>query len=268
VSALTLAGRRVLVTRAAHQAGKLSEGLRALGAVPVEVPVLEIQPPESYAPLDEALNQLDRYDWLILTSANTIQAVVSRAAQFGLNPANAEGLKVAAVGKATAETARQYGFSVAVVPEAYVAEGLLESLRGQVEGKRILLPRAAAARDLIPDALRVAGAEVDVVEAYRNAMPESAPKQLRQVLAIDLDVATFTSSTSVTHLAEVARVAGVAWPLAGVPAVSIGPITSQTLRELGWPPADEADPSDIPGLIAAVERVLTNRICLLQHNQE
>jgi len=256
VSSLTLAGRRVLVTRALHQAGKLSEGLRGLGAEAVEVPVLEIGPPESYAPLDEALQNLDRYDWLILTSSNTLQAVSSRGARFGVNPASAEGLKVAAVGSATAEAARHYGFHVAVVPESYVAEDLVECLRDQVAGKRVLLARAAVARDVIPDALRAAGATVDVVDAYRNVLPENAPELLRQALEKGIDAATFTSSSSVTHLKEAARAAGIAWPFAGVAAVSIGPITSQTLREQGWEPRAEADPYDIPGLVAAVERVL------------
>jgi len=257
VSALPLARRRVLVTRALQQASKLSDGLRALGAVPVEVPVLEIVPPESYAPLDEAIQHLDRYDWLILTSSNTLQAVSARGARYGVNPANAEGLNVAAVGSATAEAARHYGFRVSTVPESYVAESLVESLRDQVAGKRVLLARASVARDLIPDALRAAGALVDVVDAYRNVMPQAAPEQLRQAVAGGLDAATFTSSSSATHLAEAARAAGIAWPLAGVPAISIGPITSQTLRDLGLPPVAEADPSDIPGLIAAVVRVLT-----------
>ena len=256
MSALPLAGRKVLVTRALVQAGKLSEGLRVLGAEPVEVPVLEIVGPESYEPLDNALRHLDRYDWLILTSANALQAVSSRGARYGVNPANAEGLNVAAVGRATAETARRFKFNVTVVPEAYVAESLVESLRGKVEGKRVLLARAAVARDVIPDALRAAGAEVDVVEAYRNVMPEAAPEQLRQAVKGGLDAATFTSSSSVTHLFKAAGAAGMDWPLAGVPAVSIGPITSQTLCELGWEPAAEADPFDIPGLIAAVERIL------------
>ena len=109
---------------------------------------------------------------------------------------------------------------------------------------------------MIPDALRSAGAEVDVVDAYRNVLPEAAPEQLRQALAIGIDAATFTSSSSATHLAEAARIAGIAWPFAYIPAVSIGPITSQALRDLGWEPAAEADPSDISGLIAAVVQVL------------
>jgi uroporphyrinogen-III synthase/uroporphyrinogen III methyltransferase/synthase len=256
MTALPLAGKRVLVTRAAHQAGKLSEGLRDLGAEPVEVPVIEIRPPSDFAPLDRALRTLDSYDWLILTSANSVQALAERAAALGLNLADASQLKVAAVGEATAAAARQAGFAVAVVPETYVAESLTKSLAGQSRGKRVLLARAAVARDIIPHALRAAGATVDVVDAYRNVMPESAPVLLREALQQGIDAAAFTSSSSVTHLADAARQAGIAFPFAGVAAISIGPITSKTLRELGWEPAVEASPSDVPGLIEAICRVL------------
>jgi uroporphyrinogen-III synthase/uroporphyrinogen III methyltransferase/synthase len=275
MSALPLAGRRVLVTRALHQAGRFSRELHALGATTVEVPVIEIGQPESYEPLDDALKHLDRYDWLILTSSNTIERICNRASRFAVSPANAEGLKIAAIGEATAETAKRYGFRVAVIPEVYVAESLVSALGEQVRGKHILLPRAAVARDVIPDALRAVGAEVDVVEAYRNVLPDAAPEQLRLALGKGIDAATFTSSSSVTHLAEAARMAEVAWPFAGVPAVSIGPITSQTLRELGWPPAAEANPSDISGLIAAVARLLapsevirTSRLRLMPSTQQ
>lgn len=256
MKSLPLAGRRVLVTRAAHQASKLSDGLRALGAEPVEVPVLEIRPPISFDPLDAALRQLDSYDWLILTSANAARALAERAAALRIALAQPARLKVAAIGEATAEAARKAGLQVALVPEAYVAESLVEGLLARAAGQRILLARAAVARDVIPDALREAGAEVDVVDAYRNVLPEAAPEQLRRAIADGLDAATFTSSSSATHLAEAARKAGIEWPFEGVPAVSIGPITSQTLRDLGWPPAAEASPSDIPGLVAAIERML------------
>jgi uroporphyrinogen-III synthase/uroporphyrinogen III methyltransferase/synthase len=248
------------VTRAAHQAGKLSEGLRALGAEPVEVPVLEIRPPTSYDALDEALRLLDRYDWLILTSANAVRALVERAWVLEIGLHHLARLKVAAVGEATAAAARKAVLQVAFVPEAYVAEqlvaGLLKTLQSQPSRQRILLARAAVARDVIPDALREAGAEVDVVDAYRNLLPEAAPEQLRLALAEGIDAAAFTSSSSATHLAEAARHAGVAWPFEGVAAVSIGPITSQTLWELGWEPAGEASPFDVSGLIDAVVRVL------------
>jgi uroporphyrinogen-III synthase len=253
---LPLAGRRVLVTRARHQAGKLSQGLRALGAEPVEVPVLEIQPPESFEPLDTALRRLDHYDWLIVTSANTVRALVERGAALGISPREGKLPQLAAVGAATADAARDAGFEVALVPEQYVAESLVKSLAGRVAQRRILLARAAIARDVIPDALRDAGAAVDVVDAYRNVVPEAAPGLLREAIARGIDAATFTSSSSVTHLAEVAAAAGVAFPLPGVPAVSIGPVTTATLREAGWEPAAEAEQHDVPGLLTAVVHAL------------
>jgi uroporphyrinogen-III synthase/uroporphyrinogen III methyltransferase/synthase len=259
VSGLPLAGRRILVTRAAQQASRLSEGLNTLGAVPVEIPMLEIRPPESFELLDAALRRFNSYNWLILTSANAVRALADRAYFLGMALERVTPLQVAAIGDATAAAARKVGLRVSLIPESYVAEslveGLLKVIQNQSSHQRILLVRAAVARDVIPDALRAEGAEVDVVEAYRNAMPEAAPEQLRQAIANGLDAATFTSSSSATHLAEAARLAGVAWPFAGIPAVSIGPITSQTLCELGWPPAAEANPADILGLIAAVERV-------------
>jgi uroporphyrinogen-III synthase/uroporphyrinogen III methyltransferase/synthase len=269
----------VLVTRAAHQAGKLSEGLRLLGAEPVEVPVIEICPPASFEPLDAAIRQLDHqpahYDWMIFTSANAVRVLAERAAGLGIRlvTKSATGLetglaktglawpassKVAAVGEATAAAARKAGLKVTFVPESYVAESLVHGLIKladqieQIHGQRILLARAAMARDVIPDALREAGAEVTVVDAYRNVLPDAAPQKLLQALEDGIYAVTFTSSSSATHLAEAAHQAGIIWPFAGVPAVSIGPITSHTLRELGWNPTAEANPSDIPGLIAAV----------------
>jgi uroporphyrinogen-III synthase/uroporphyrinogen III methyltransferase/synthase len=254
VSDLPLSGRRILVTRSARQSGKQSDALRALGAEPVEVPVLGIVPPQSFDGLDEALCHLDRYDWLILTSTNTMQALCSRALRFGVRPYAAEGLKVAAIGRTTAEFAKAHGFNVDVVPQVQVAEALVEALSGVIRGKRVLLPRAEVARDVIPDALRAVGAQVDVVDAYRNVLPDSAPDQLREASQKKIDAATFTSSSSVIHLAEAARRAQIPFPFDGVPAISIGPVTSQTLREHGWPPAAEADPSDVSGLVAAVAR--------------
>ena len=256
MSSLPLAGRRVLVTRAAHQAGTLSDGLRELGAEAIEIPVLEIRPPVSFEPLDKALRQLERYDWLILTSANTVRAMAERAAELGIRLKPPITMKVAAVGDATASAARKAGFAVTLVPESYVAESLLKGLTSLVLGKRILLARAAISRDVIPVVLRQAGAEVDVVDAYRNVIPESAPEQLREAFVGEIDAATFTSSSSATHLADAALAAGIKFPFKGVRAISIGPITSKTLREFGWEPACEAKVSDIPGLIDAVVRVL------------
>ncbi len=252
---LPLADRRILVTRGASQAPKLSDGLRALGAIPVEVPVIEICPPGSYEPLDTALRNLGEYDWLIFTSSNAVHVFGERSASLGIvTPPT--GLKVAAIGAATAQTARDSGLAVSLVPDAYVAEGIVSALQNQIAGKRVLLARAAIARDVIPDALRSAGASVDVVDAYQNVMPEAAPHQLRHAYARGLDAATFTSSSSVTHLAHAAQAGGMPFPLKGVRAISIGPITTQTLQACGWVPAAEADPHDIQGLVEAVVKAL------------
>lgn len=253
---LPLRGRRVLVTRAAHQAGKLSVGLREQGVEPVEVPVLEIRPPSSFDELDASLRAFAAYDWLILTSTNTVRALASRAAELGIDLQQPAQMKVAAVGSATAQAARKAGFEIALMPDSYVAESLVRELGAQAAGRRVLLARAAVARDVIPDALRQSGATVDVVDAYCNVLPEAAPALLQAAIDAGIDAATFTSSSSATHLAEAAQQAGVPFPLPGVQAVSIGPITSQTLRDLGWQPEAEASPCDIPGLIAAVVRVL------------
>jgi len=278
-----LEGKRVLVTRAIHQAGKLSEGLRALGAEPIEVPVLEIRPPESYAPLDEAIRYLDRYDWVIFTSWNTIPFIQVRAMDLGI-PLPECKPRVAAIGSATAQAVEKLlHWEVSLTPREYVAESLVEELlrcwqevsghdfsraEGAQEGPgalapeqslvglRFLIARPEIARDVIPNALRAAGAQVDVVDAYRNVMPQAAPALLREALQQPIDAATFTSSSSVTHLAEAARAAGIAFPFAGVPAISIGPITSKTLRELGWEPAIEAKPHDVPGLVTAAAHLL------------
>lgn len=261
---LPLAGRRVMITRAAHQAGKLSEGLRALGADPVEVPMLEIRPPESLAPLDAALRRINEYDWVILTSANTVRVLAVRAAEQGIDLAHRAVGKVAAIGRATADAARKAGFRVALVPETYVAESLVSGLMSEAGGhglakKRVLLARAVVARDVIPDALRKAGATVDIAEAYRSVPPENALQNLREALKTTIDAITFSSSSTVMHFAEVAFLLGIRLPLPGVAAVSIGPITSETLREHGWQPAAEAKPSDVTGLLEAVVRALCTK---------
>ena len=129
-----LAGRRILVTRAAHQIGKLSDKLREVGMIPVEVPVLEIQPPESFDDLDAALRGISSYDWLILTSANTVRSLADRANQLGLTLGQPESLNVAAIGEGTAKVATEVGLKVTIVPVLYVAESLVSELVGQISG--------------------------------------------------------------------------------------------------------------------------------------
>jgi uroporphyrinogen-III synthase len=247
----------VLVMRALHQAGTLREKLIEMGAEPVVVPVLEMRPPASYEPLDAALRGLPDFDWLILTSANAVQAVADRCELLGVF---VDGIAVAAVGRMTAAAAEKAGFHVAVVPESLAenSEGVVGALRGMVAGKRVLLARAAVARDVIPEELTAAGARMTVVDAYRTEIPEGAAERLQEALRVGVEVAAFTSSSSVKHLMAVAKEAGVEYPLASssglVKAVSIGPVTSGTLREIGWEPAAEAVRADVASLVAAIAR--------------
>jgi uroporphyrinogen-III synthase len=255
---LALAGRTILVTRARHQAGQLSEKLRVLGAEVVEIPAIEIVPPESFAELDRALGNLSRYQWLIVTSANGVEALAGRMKVLGIGAGGFSRFKVAAVGSATARALEDLGLAVAVTPAEYVAESLVEALGDQVRGQRVLLARAAVARDVIPDALRARGATVDVMDAYRTVIPADSVTTVRTLFGENggaPDAATFTSSSTVTNFLNLLREAGVDAPKT-MRAVSIGPITSKTLRENGWEPAAEADPHDLAGLTAAVVRSL------------
>lgn len=256
---LSLAGRRILVTRARHQAGRLSQALRAMGADVVEIPAIEIVPPESYDPLDAALKSLPHYHWLIVTSANAIAALRSRTAALQLSSGAFGHLQIAAVGPATARALREMELEPAIMPSEYIAESLLMALAGRTEGRRVLLARAAAARDIIPDALRAGGAAVDVVDAYRTVVPAESVTALRALLGEGgrmPDAVTFTSSSTVSNFALLLHEAGLPAPTGKIRAVSIGPITSGTLRESGWEPAAEADPHDLGGLVKAVVRAL------------
>ena len=260
MSELPLAGRTILVTRARHQAGRLSEVLRARGATVLEIPAIEIVPPASYAALDASLRNLSQYQWLIVTSANGAQALHERLAALGVDSRAMAHLQIAAVGSGTAQALQGAGLPVAVTPREYVAESLLEALGDRARGQRVLLTRAAVARDVIPDALRAQGATVDVVDAYRTVIPENSVTAIRTIFAAGgrlPDAATFTSSSTVTNFLALLREAGVA-RAATMKAISIGPITSATLREHGWEPAAEADPHDLSGLVEALMRALAS----------
>jgi uroporphyrinogen-III synthase len=263
---LPLAGLRIVVGRARHQASALSAGLRELGATVLEIPFIEIRKPRSHQPLDSALKNLHDYNWLILTSVNGVDALWDRLHKLGLTNKRLKHLKVAAIGPATKKAIEKRGIRVNVVPEEYVAESVVESLRHQVAGKRVLLARARVARDVIPRELRKLGAHVDVAEAYETVIPQSSRVRLRAVLN-DAErrphVITFTSSSTVRNF--VALLGNSVWrgrprsrkasPLEGICLASIGPITSSTLRELGLPVDIEAKEYTIPGLIKVLAGV-------------
>jgi len=267
-----LSGIRVLVGRARHQASALSAGLKELGAEVIEIPFIEIRPPRSYAPLDTALKCIAEYDWLILTSVNGVDAVASRLKHLKIRPGALSSVQVAAIGPSTRDAAEKLGLKVAIVPKHYVAESVVESLRGKVEGKRVLLARAKVARDVIPRELRNMGAKMDVVDAYETVVPKASQTKIRALMRtpkLRPDIVTFTSSSTVRNFVQL--LGGGGRPFDSLPSVghsgqapphtelkavqfaSIGPITSATLRELGMPVQIEAREYTIPGLIHAIQ---------------
>ena len=259
-----LSGLRILVGRPRHQASSLSRQLQSLGADIIEIPFIEIRPPRSFGPLDSALGRLAKYDWLILTSVNGADAVAERIQILGIKPCALSALKIAAIGPATRKRIESLGLKVDVVPSRYIAESVVESLRDQVKGKRVLLARARVARDVIPRALRKLGAKVDVVEAYETVVPESSRKALRQIMSDPQTrphIVTFTSSSTVRNFVTLLGQRGHRPRMGDVRFASIGPVTSATLRELDLPVDIEASKYTIQGLI---EAIVVGRLSKLQ----
>jgi uroporphyrinogen-III synthase len=272
-----LQGKRILVTRTREQATSFSERLGTLGAVSVEFPVIRIAPPLDWQPLDEALHHLcdahsAYYEWLIFTSVNGVESAFARMQELGLSLPSDSNTRVAAIGPATAAALARYGVHTDQVPDEYIAEGVAAALiedtqrRGtSLAGKRILLPRASVARDVLITGLQAAGALVDEVAAYRTLPVTSDDVQGREVARMlqggELDILTFTSSSTVRNFMQ--------WLVGTAPDVvaklredaadgklpiiaCIGPVTAQTARELGLHPRIEATTFTIDGLIEAI----------------
>jgi uroporphyrinogen III methyltransferase / synthase len=255
-AARPLAGRRIAVTRPRAQAPPLLERLEAAGASVLAVPTIAIEPPESWAPLDAALEQLADYRWAVFTSANGVAMVRRRVTERGAAafPAPA-GLRIAAIGPATAEALRAWGLGADLVPEEYVAEGLAARLRELIgPGDRVLLPRAAETRDVLVRELEAVGARVDEVAAYRTR-PAAEAGELRAALAAGrVDMVTFTSSSTVRHFAALFAPGELRALMAGVEIACIGPVTAATATDLGLRPHIVADEYTIPALAGAIVR--------------
>lgn len=245
-----LFGRRIVVTRPREQAGVLSDQLRTLGAEVISLPTIEIRPPEDWGPLDRAVSELDRYDWLIFTSANGVRCFVERldASDRDLRDVRA---KICAIGPATAESLQQLHLKVDRTPREYVAESLLRAFSSrELQGKRVLLPRARVARDVIPVELEKRGAKVNVVTAYRTVVPEGLASRADRLFRGPRKPhwVTFTSSSTVRNFVSVCPVQR----LDGVRVASIGPVTSATARELGVPLDAEARRYTVDGLVEVI----------------
>ncbi len=270
---------RVLVTRSSQGGSDLAEHLRVLGAHPVLIPAIEIVDPTSFTALNAALADLASFGWLLFTSANAVEVFGRRVLPRRENISIAtvgdtrqqlpRKLKVAAIGPATARALEKIGLAPDLVPPQAVAESLTEALLPHARQRdgaptRFLLIRAEEARELLPETLRAAGAEVTVAPAYRTVVPANSVALLRNLLAFSADgvdrapgeplaAITFTSASTARNLLTLAEVAGVSLP-ESARRISIGPITSATLRDLGLPPHAEAPEATVAALAATVMR--------------
>ncbi len=244
---LPLFGTSVVVTRAGSQAGSFSAALRALGANVVELPTIETQVVPAGGPLDEAISDLAAYDWLIFTSANGVRYFVERLDQSKSDLRDLRA-KICCIGPATAAAVRELHLKVDLLPEQFVAEGVLAAFEPyDLDGKRVLLPRAALARDVLPLELEKRGARVHVAPAYGTVLPEASEVAAAKVFSASgkPDWVTFTSSSTAKNFAKLVP----ADRLEGVRVASIGPITSATIGELGMPVDIEAREYTADGLI-------------------
>ncbi|MDX6693949.1 MAG: uroporphyrinogen methyltransferase / synthase [Blastocatellia bacterium] len=234
-----LAGRTVIITRAAAQAAEFSAELERYGARVVACPTIEIAAPESYAPLDEAIENLYGYDWIIFTSVNGVDYFLKRLNEMGRDASELDDLRVCSIGEATAVRLRDAQIHVDVVPEQFKAEGVFEALTDYLGGTQglyalnFLIPRAAVARDYLPLALEGAGARVDVVAVYRTVRPQTQERGRIEALLAGggVDCITFTSSSTVHNFAHLFDTGDLSQLLDGVKIACIGDITASSAAE-------------------------------------
>lgn len=248
-----LFGKTVIVTRARAQASALTKKLEAQGARVLEVPAIKIVPPADFAPLDKAIAEIDTYKWLILTSVNGVEYFFNRLQKAGKDSRALCGVKIAAIGSATAEALKGYGITADLIPSAYKAEELADALAEDTKaGDKLLLARAKVARNVLPERLRALGAQVDVVAAYETVTDCQNKEELLEALeSVEASVVTFTSSSTVTNLLDV--LGDKKDLLNKVALAAIGPVTAETLEKNGLKPAISAAEYTIDGLMTAIE---------------
>lgn len=243
-----LEGRTILTTRAKGQSGPLRLQLEHLGARVLEIPTIEIIPPESWEPLDTAICKLKDYDWLILTSANAVQYFFARLGDRATIP------PIAVVGSQTEKRLGECGISAALIPKEFRAEGLIETFPEDLTGKSILIPGAELARDYLPDTLRAMGAMVDVVAIYRTRRPTEGASRLRQSLDEGkIDCITLTSGSTAHNLADMLGVSNLSEIFKGIAVAVIGPVTRDCAAELGLQTDIQASNATIANLVAAID---------------
>jgi uroporphyrinogen III methyltransferase/synthase len=243
-----LFGRRVLVARPRHQADALADLLREAGAEVLFQPAIEIAPPSDWGPVDAALERLDRYDWIVFSSANGVTHLLDRMWERHGDLRRLGRARIAAIGPGTADELLRYRLRADLVPDEYRAEALAGALAGDARGKRFLLVRASRGREVLAEGLRAAGGEVEQVVAYRSLDVQQPDEEIAAALSADrIDFIAVTSSAIAQSLA---RMFGDSLRRARL--VSISPVTSATLRGLGFPPHAEAVQYTMAGVVEAI----------------
>lgn len=234
-----LFGKNIIVTRAREQASDFAEMLQESGASAIQFPTIEIVPPTSWEPLDAAIARLEEYHWIIFTSINGVSYFLQRLRGSGKDIRDLKGIKICAIGPKTAEGIEKFGIRVDFVPSEYRAEAIIEGLKeSDLKGKKLLLPRAKEAREILPEKLSEMGAAVDVVEAYQAVKPEGDREEVRSMLEKgEVNMITFASSSTVRNFLEMFEPGEGARLLENVPVACIGPITEKTAVEHGLKPA-------------------------------
>ncbi len=252
---LPLFGKTLVITRPEEQSEAFMHGLLERGAEPFLFPVIETAPPEDWNPLDTAIQKLDSYEGLIFTSVNGVKFFMRRLKEKGKDVRELKGLRLYAIGPKTEQAVKALGIMVDVVPEDFVAESLIDSLgKENIKGKKFLLPRAAVARETLPDQLRAQGATIDVAPAYRTVRPQTDTGEL--ILRLkegSIHAVTFTSSSTVTHFMELIG-EKLKPQLAKVAVACIGPVTAKTAEQAGLNVDVMAEEYTVDGLIAALEK--------------
>ena len=228
-----LSGMRILITRPKELADDFSEKLRVLGAIPIELPTIEIAPPADFAALDRAIHDITSYDWIVFTSVHGVEFFAKRLTALGLAWKAIGKVKIAAVGPATSSALKRSRWRADYVPTEFLTEKIAEEL-GDVRGKRILLPRTNIASKMLPELLRGRGALVEEVTAYRTLVPSDLSEdRIRSVFKRGVDFVAFTSPSTVRNLAQVLGENELSVLLKGTKVACIGPVTDEAVKELG-----------------------------------
>ncbi len=263
VEKLPLFGKRIVLTRERESGGLFSKELERFGAEIYYLPAIRIVPPKSFETIDRAVHEIDTFDWVIFTSANGVRRFFDRLMSCGRDVRDLKGVHVCAVGTATSRSLRTRGIRTDLIPEEFKGEGVVDALlqQGELQGKRIMIPRAEKAREILPDSLRKAGAEVVVAPVYRNVPPEIDPRDLQEILVKrKANLIVFTSPSNINNFMNSVKKEGLHDALTGIKIACIGPVTADAARKAGIKVDLEPEESTLESLSESILRLFRKKV--------